>query len=238
MDSTILLVLCGVLAAGLAVAALLLQKKSAALRMLSDNMDKLKQSGAEAEVLAGKLKEAEQFKVKAESLARELEGARLEADEVKNELAELKESQFAQDELEKVRGDFERVCSERDDFEQKNDELTRQLERARKDAAEAVQRAAARQEGGAGDDEVERLKEELERVSTERDEGKAALLEAEKKFEESIDEVVQSSIQKISHAEEARDEAVKAAEDNYEMVAEAHARLAEKDKLIKELQGR
>ena len=52
-----------------------------------------------------------------------------------------------------------------------------------------------------------------------------------------MDKVVQSSIQKISHAEQAKEEAVQAAADNYDVAAEAHAQLKEKDALIKELKG-
>jgi hypothetical protein len=51
-----------------------------------------------------------------------------------------------------------------------------------------------------------------------------------------MDEVVESSIQKISHAEQAKEEAIQAAQDNYEAVADAHAQLKEKDELIKKLQ--
>lgn len=64
-----------------------------------------------------------------------------------------------------------------------------------------------------------------------------AFTELEKNFEEKVDEVVQSSIQKISHAEEAKDEAIKAAQDNYEAAAEAHAQIKEREAQIQELQS-
>jgi len=85
--------------------------------------------------------------------------------------------------------------------------------------------------------EIARLTKELTIIRQERDEKSGALTELEEKFEEKMDKVVQSSIQKISHAEQAKEEAVQAAADNYDVAAEAHAQLKEKDALIKELKG-
>ena len=85
--------------------------------------------------------------------------------------------------------------------------------------------------------EIASLTKELTLLAQERDEKSSALKELEEKFEEKMDAVVQSSIQKISHAEQAKEEAVQAAADNYEVAAETHARLKEKEALIKELQG-
>jgi hypothetical protein len=51
-----------------------------------------------------------------------------------------------------------------------------------------------------------------------------------------MDEVVESSIQKLSHAEQAKEEAIRAAQDNYEAAAEVHALLKEKEALINRLQ--
>ncbi len=56
-------------------------------------------------------------------------------------------------------------------------------------------------------------------------------------FEEKMDAVVEASIQKIAHAEQAKEEAIQAAQDNYEAVADAHALMKEKDALIKKLQS-
>lgn len=86
--------------------------------------------------------------------------------------------------------------------------------------------------------ELRRLAEELVTVQKERDESIVRLEELEQRFDEKVDDVVQSSIQKISHAEEAKEEAVKAAHDNYEAAAEAHALLREKEATIKELQSK
>ncbi|MFW2368064.1 MAG: hypothetical protein ACN4GW_16730 [Desulforhopalus sp.] len=86
--------------------------------------------------------------------------------------------------------------------------------------------------------ELKKLTEELIAVQKEKDEISARLEDIELRFEEKVDDVVQSSIQKISHAEEAKEEAVKAAHDNYEAAAEAIALLREKEATIKELQGK
>ena len=80
------------------------------------------------------------------------------------------------------------------------------------------------------------ISEEAARIRREKDEKSAALEELENTFEKQMDEVVQSSIEKIAHAEQAKDEAVRAAEDNYEVAAEAYSQLREKDALIKKLQ--
>lgn len=89
--------------------------------------------------------------------------------------------------------------------------------------------------------EIQKLAAELAAVQQERDESRARLGELEEleaRFEEKVDDVVQSSIQKIAHAEEAKEEAVKAAQDNYDAAAEAHALLREKEAIIKELQSK
>jgi phenylalanyl-tRNA synthetase alpha subunit len=84
--------------------------------------------------------------------------------------------------------------------------------------------------------EIGRLTEQLASVSTERDEKGAALAKFEQEFEDRVDEIVQSSIEKISHAEETKEEAVRAAQDNYEAAAAVHALLKEKEELIHQLQ--
>ena len=86
------------------------------------------------------------------------------------------------------------------------------------------------------DAEIGRLTEQLAYVSAERDEKEAVLAKFEQEFEDRVDEIVQSSIEKISHAEEAKEEAIRAAQDNYEAAAEVHALLKEKEELIDQLQ--
>ncbi|MBT8329762.1 MAG: hypothetical protein KJN87_08665 [Desulfofustis sp.] len=79
-------------------------------------------------------------------------------------------------------------------------------------------------------EEVATLKKELEAKNEE-------LATVEERFEKQMDEVVQSSIQKISHAEQAKEEAIQAAQDNFEAAAAANTKLKEKEELIKQLQG-
>ena len=74
-------------------------------------------------------------------------------------------------------------------------------------------------------EERDLVSEEVVQIRRERDEKSLALEKLEKTFEEQIDEVVESSIQKIAHAEQAKEEAVRAAKDNYEVAAEAYAQL-------------
>jgi biopolymer transport protein ExbB/TolQ len=84
--------------------------------------------------------------------------------------------------------------------------------------------------------EIKKLSIELAAANQERDEKSSAFDALERKFDEEMDEVVQSSIEKITHAENAKEEAVKAAQDNYEAAAEVHALLKEKEALINKLQ--
>jgi len=86
-------------------------------------------------------------------------------------------------------------------------------------------------------EERDLVSEEVVQIRRERDEKSLALEKLEKTFEEQMDEIVESSIQKIAHAEQAKEEAVRAAKDNYEVAAEAYAQLKDKDELIKKLQG-
>ncbi len=84
--------------------------------------------------------------------------------------------------------------------------------------------------------ELQEISDELARVKQERDEKSEGLSTLEATFEEEMDKVVTSTIQKLAHAEKAKEEAVQAAEDNYEVAAEAHDKLREKDEIIKKLQ--
>ena len=81
-----------------------------------------------------------------------------------------------------------------------------------------------------------RKEQELTAVLQDRDEKSSALEALENDFESQMDDVVQSSIQKISHSEQAKEDAVQAAEANYEAAAEAHAQIKEKEEIIADLQ--
>ena len=117
------------------------------------------------------------------------------------------------------------------------DDKERAIAQKESEISQKEQQLKQKDELVAGKDaEIARLSEELAAASAERDEKAAALAKLEEEFESKMDEVVQSSIQKISHAEEAREEAVRAAQDNYEAAAEVHALLKEKEALINRLQ--
>jgi chromosome segregation ATPase len=83
----------------------------------------------------------------------------------------------------------------------------------------------------------EKLADEIATLKKELEEKKQELATVEERFEKKMDEVVQSSIQKISHAEQAKEEAIQAAQDNFEAAAAANTKLKEKEELIKQLQG-
>ncbi len=113
--------------------------------------------------------------------------------------------------------------------QQELDGVKNELGSTRKKLKKLQQQPAAPAEGG-GDEELNRLELQL-------NEKTKALEDLEASFESQMDEVVQSSIQKISHAEQAKEEAIQAATDNYDAAAEAYAVIKEKDDLIKKLQG-
>ncbi len=85
--------------------------------------------------------------------------------------------------------------------------------------------------------ETQKLSDELALTRQERDKMSIKVEELENSFEDKMDKVVQSSIQKIAHAEQAKEEAIQAAQDNYEAAADAHGLLKEKEAIIKELQS-
>lgn len=85
--------------------------------------------------------------------------------------------------------------------------------------------------------QVKNLKVEINRLKEDYETRLQEFADLQQNFDVKVDEVVQSSIMKISHAEEAKDEAIKAAQDNYEAAADAHAQLREKEALIEKLQS-
>ena len=216
MDVTILVGACAGLAVALVIVVLRLKKQASEVQALSGKLHSLQQMEEEVRGLTEKLSAAQAFKDKAASLEAELVAAKKDAAEAGARVTELEADQVDKDELERLAGE---------------------LETARQDAAAAKGRISELEADQGDKAEISRLTTELEAACRERDEKSAALLSLEEKFEEAVDDVVQSSIDKINHAEQAKEEAVKAAEDNYEMVVEAHAKIAEMDKLIKQLQG-
>ncbi|BHH82455.1 hypothetical protein [Desulforhopalus sp. 52FAK] len=76
----------------------------------------------------------------------------------------------------------------------------------------------------------------LKAAQQDRDKNVSALEALENDFESKMDDVVQSSIQKIAHAEQAKEDAVQAADGNYEAAAAAHATIKEKEQIIADLE--
>lgn len=216
MDVSILVGACAGLAIALVIVAVRMKKQASEVQTLSKKVKAMQQAEEEVRELTGKLEAAQAIGAKAASLAKELERVRKESADVQVRLAELEADQGDKQEIER---------------------LTGELAAARKEAADAKDRVAELEADQDDKEEIIRLTQELEQVRQEIVEKSAALESLENKFDESVDEVVQSTIDKINHAEQAKEEAIKAAEDNYEMVVQAHAQLAEKDKLIKQLQG-
>ena len=85
-------------------------------------------------------------------------------------------------------------------------------------------------------DSLARKDQELKAALQDRNEKALALETLENDFEGKMDDVVESSIQKIAHAEQAKEDAVQAAEGNYEAAADAHAQIKEKEQIIADLQ--
>jgi len=116
-------------------------------------------------------------------------------------------------------------------------EAQEKLSRAEEQLHHAAETGKNEEEtGAAGQDEGE-LAAEIASLKKELEEKTRELKTVEERFEKQMEEVVQSSIQKISHAEQAKEEAIQAAQDNFEAAAEANAKLKEKEQLIKQLQG-
>ena len=117
------------------------------------------------------------------------------------------------------------------------DKLRLAIEEKSAQATELAERNKKLEELSAAAGTTEKLSQELASLKKELGEKIQELAIVEKRFEEQMDDVVQSSIQKITHAEQAKEEAIQAAQDNFEAAAEANTLLKEKEQLIKQLQG-
>lgn len=129
---------------------------------------------------------------------------------LENELRETKDSLVAKDQ-------------ELDTVKQSFNEKSSALENLENELREAKDSFVAK------DQELEAAKQTLNEKSS-------ALETLENDFESKMDDVVESSIQKIAHAEQAKEDAIDAAEANYEAAAEAHATIKEKESIIADLQ--
>lgn len=175
----------------------------------------------------------------------ELEGLRIQLDEQSQKLAESQKHKSAAQDLQ---SNIDGLSATLQSVKDQNAQLKAELDETRDKLSLAEQEKSAQaaelagvskklQETAAAAGENEKIAQELASLKIELKDKSRKLETAEQRFEEQMDDVVQSSIQKITHAEQAKEEAIQAAQDNFEAAAEANARLKEKEELIKQLQG-
>lgn len=211
MDSMGLWLVIGaaVVIAGMCV--ILLQKKAGEAKQYLDELESLR---IQLDEQSQKLAESQKHKSAAQDLQSNIDGLSATLQSVKDQNAQLKA------ELDETR-----------------DKLSLAEQEKSAQAAELAGVSKKLQETAAAAGENEKIAQELASLKIELKDKSRKLETAEQRFEEQMDDVVQSSIQKITHAEQAKEEAIQAAQDNFEAAAEANARLKEKEELIKQLQG-
>lgn len=175
-----------------------------------------------------------------------------ELESVRSQLTEnnekLVESQKNISNAEGMQGKIDGLSATLQSAKEQNSQLTTELTEAknklhlteeenRGQAAELAEVNKKLEETNSAGNEVEKLSQELTSLKKELEEKTREVAAVERRFEEQMDEVVQSSIQKITHAEQAKEEAIQAAQDNFEAAAEANTRLKEQEQLIKKLQS-
>jgi DNA repair exonuclease SbcCD ATPase subunit len=175
-----------------------------------------------------------------------------ELESVRGQLTEnnekLVESQKNISNAEGMQGKIDGLSATLQSAKEQNSQLTTELTEAknklhlteeenRGQAAELAEVNKKLEETNSANNEVEKLSQELTSLKKELEEKTREVAAVERRFEEQMDEVVQSSIQKITHAEQAKEEAIQAAQDNFEAAAEANTRLKEQEQLIKKLQS-
>ena len=175
----------------------------------------------------------------------ELESVRGQLNENNERLAE---SQKKVSNAEELQRQIDGLSATLQSAKEQNSQLTTELTEAknklhlaeeenRGQAAELADISKKLEETNSASNEVEKLSQELTSLKKELEEKRQEVAAVERRFEEQMDEVVQSSIQKITHAEQAKEEAIQAAQDNFEAAAEANTRLKEQEQLIKKLQS-
>jgi len=175
-----------------------------------------------------------------------------ELESVRSQLTEnnekLVESQKKISNAEELQGKIDGLSATLQSSKEQNSQLTTELTEAknklhlteeenRSQAAELAEVNKKLEETNSAGMELEKLSQELTSLKKELEEKTREVAAVERRFEEQMDEVVQSSIQKITHAEQAKEEAIQAAQDNFEAAAEANTRLKEQEQLIKKLQS-
>lgn len=190
-------------------------------------------------LLQKKAAEAAETSAELNSVKAGLERARRELDEIRKDNDGADHNQNLK---------IETLTKSLDTLKEQNAQLSAELESTGRQLQQAEERLDGKtaelaelsqkleKAAGSGAD-AEKLSSEMENLKKELAAMTEKLNGVEKHFEAQMDEVVQSSIQKITHAEEAKEEAIQAAQDNFEAAAEANARLKEIEAQLKQLQG-
>ncbi len=194
------------------ICVMLLQKKAGEAKKFFDELSSVK---SELERKGRELAEVQKEKNQA------AEARSLQADELSESLESLKEQN----------------SQLQTDLQETNQKLQQAEENKNSKVAELAVLAKQLEISSSAGAEAEELKQEVAALKKELQIKTEKLAGVEKNFEAQMEEVVQSSIQKITHAEQAKEEAIQAAQDNFEAAAEANAQLREKEALIKKLQG-
>jgi len=231
MDNMVLWLIIGtvILVAGISV--ILLQKKAGDAKKYRDERDTLKSQldSKERELLdieRERVVGEKELQSRVDGLSRELKESNEQNTQLSEELEDLKAFQTGQaDGLDKLETELSAVKEQLRQAEEQRDKSAAQLaERSRKEAESTA----------SGD---VKLQEEVAALKAQLEEKERKLASVEKDFAAQMDEVVQSSIQKITHAEQAKEEAIQAAGDNFDAAAEANAKLKAAEKKIAQLQG-
>ena len=211
MDGMGLWLVIGAAVAIAAICVILLQKKAGEAKKYLDELEsvrgQLTENNQQLVESQKKISNAEELKVKIDGLSATLQSAKEQNSQLTTELTEAK------------------------------NKLHLTEEENRGQAAELAEVNKKLEETNSAGMEVEKLSQELTSLKKELEEKTREVAAVERRFEEQMDEVVQSSIQKITHAEQAKEEAIQAAQDNFEAAAEANTRLKEQEQLIKKLQS-
>lgn len=211
MDGMGLWLVIGAAVAIAAICVILLQKKAGEAKKYLDELEsvrgQLTENNEKLVESQKKISNAEELQVKIDGLSATLQSAKEQNSQLTTELTETK------------------------------NKLHLAEEENRGQAAELADINKKLEETNSAGNEVEKLSRELTSLKKELEEKTREVAAVERRFEEQMDEVVQSSIQKITHAEQAKEEAIQAAQDNFEAAAEANTRLKEQEQLIKKLQS-
>lgn len=231
MDNMVLWLVIGAAVVIAGISVMLLQKKAGEAKKYAAELNSIK---SQLNQKNGEILESERSrevivteeKNRAEDLARELSAAKNQITQLTEELDNLKSFQAGRaDGQEKLEVELSAVKEQLRGAEEQRDKNAAQL-------AERSQKSAETQNSGdAG------IQEELAALKAELEIKEQKLASAEKDFAAQMDEVVQSSMEKIIQSEQAKEEAIQAAQDNFEAAAETNVKLREAEAKLAKLQG-